>query len=167
MRSLLRLKSIFSDTTTYLRCSLQQGSQVWFSRQICYFSSKIEIYIGSWCFWVDSRTVWISLPDDMICMRLRWFEQEKRRDQEYDGRNTLEMVSPVRRRRRRPKQRWTDCANRDMTAIGTTKVEVHGRIGWRRIRCERLEVGPTRRRSAITFRRHSNSHNYVPLGYPP
>ena len=37
--------------------------------------------------------------------RLGWFEHMKRRDQEYVGRKTLEMVPPGRRRRGRPKQR--------------------------------------------------------------
>ena len=46
---------------------------------------------------------------------------------------TLEMSPPGRRRRGRPKQRWMDCVNRDMRAIGTTKYEVHDRTGWRRI----------------------------------
>ena len=36
-------------------------------------------------------------------------------------------------KRGRPKQRWMDCVNRDMRAIGTTKDEVHDRTGWRRI----------------------------------
>ena len=56
-----------------------------------------------------------------------------RRDQEYVGRKTLEMVPPGRRKRGRPKQRWMDCVNRDMRAIGTTKDEVRDRTGWRRI----------------------------------
>ena len=43
------------------------------------------------------------------------------------------MVPPGRRKRGRPKQRWMDCVNRDMRAIGTTKDEVHDRIVWRRI----------------------------------
>ena len=30
------------------------------------------------------------------------------------------------------KQRWMDCANRDMGAIGMTEDGVHDRIGWRR-----------------------------------
>ena len=55
------------------------------------------------------------------------------RDQEYVGRNTMEMVPPGRRKRGRPKQRWMDCVNRDMRAIGTTSDEVHDRNGWRRI----------------------------------
>ena len=49
--------------------------------------------------------------------RLRWFGHVKRRNQEYVGRKTLEMVPPGRRkRRRRQKQRRMDCVNRDMTA---------------------------------------------------
>ena len=67
--------------------------------------------------------------------RLRWFRHVKRRDQDYVGRQTLEMAPPGRRKRGRPKQRWMDCVNRDMRAIGTTKDEVHDRTGWRRIVC--------------------------------
>ena len=65
--------------------------------------------------------------------RLRWFGHVKRRDQDYVGRQTLAMVPPGRRKRGRSKQRWMDCVNRDMRAIGTTKDEVHDRTGWRRI----------------------------------
>ena len=65
--------------------------------------------------------------------RLRWFGHVKGRDQDYVGRKTLEMVPPGRRKRGRPKQRWMDCVNRDMRAIGTTKDEVHDRTGWKRI----------------------------------
>ena len=49
--------------------------------------------------------------------RLRWFGHVKRRDQEYVGRKTMEMVPPGRRKRGRPKQR----------------LMVHDRTGWRRI----------------------------------
>ena len=65
--------------------------------------------------------------------KLRWFGHVKRRDQDYVGRQTLEMVQLGRRKRGRPKQRWMDCVSRDITAIGTTKDEVHDRTGWRRI----------------------------------
>ena len=59
---------------------------------------------------------------------MRWFGHVKRRDQDYLGRKTLEMVPPGRRKRGRPKQRWIDCVNRDKRAIGTTKFEVQDRI---------------------------------------
>ena len=42
------------------------------------------------------------------------------------------MVAPGRRKRRRPKQIWMDCVNRDMRAIGATKDEVHDTTCWRR-----------------------------------
>ena len=48
-------------------------------------------------------------------------------------RNKDEMVPPGRRRRGRPKQRWVDCVNRDVRAIGTTEDEVHDRTSWMRI----------------------------------
>ena len=44
--------------------------------------------------------------------KLRWFGYAKRRYQEYVARKTL-------------KQRWMDFVNRDTTAVGTTKSEVH------------------------------------------
>ena len=62
------------------------------------------------------------------------FGYAKRRDQEYVGIETLEMLPPGmgrRRREGRQKQRLMDCVNRDMRAIGTTKV--HDRTGWIRI----------------------------------
>ena len=65
--------------------------------------------------------------------RSRWFGYVKRRDKEYVGRKTLNMGPPGRRKSGRPKQRWVDCVNRDMRAIGTTKDEVHCITGWRRI----------------------------------
>ena len=65
--------------------------------------------------------------------RVSWFGHVNRRDQVYDGRKTLEMVPHRRRKRGRPKQRWMDCVNSDMRAIGTTKDEVNYRTGCRRI----------------------------------
>ena len=55
--------------------------------------------------------------------RLRWFGHVQIRYQEYAGKKTLEMVPPGRRRRGRPKQRWMDCVNRNMRAIGATKMK--------------------------------------------
>ena len=62
-----------------------------------------------------------------------WTHAEKIPRIFYIGRRTLEMVPPGRRRRGRPKQTWVDFVNRDMRAMGTTKYEVHGRTGRRRI----------------------------------
>ena len=84
--------------------------------------------------------------------RLRWVGHVKRRDQDYLGKKTLEMVPPGRRKRGRPKQRWVDCFNRDMTSIGTTKDEVHDRTGWRKFSLPQRshnQVGASRRRRRI------------------
>ena len=88
--------------------------------------------------------------------RLSWFGHVKRRGQDYVGRKTLEMVTPGRRKRRRPMQRWMVCVNRDMRAIGTTKDEVHDGTGWRRIVSAaetHNQVGAARRRRMARRRR--------------
>ena len=108
---------------------------------------KLEVTEMKMCRWVCGHTPRDHVRNENIkerlkvesiaerCMkaRLRWFGHVKRRDQDYVGRQTLEMVPPGRRKRGRPKQRWMDCVNRDMRAIGTTKDEVHDRTSWRRI----------------------------------
>ena len=71
-----------------------------------------------------------------------------------------------RRKRGRPKQRWMDCANRDMRAIGTTKDEVHDRTGWRRIvsaTATPQQVGAARRRSECDLERRLNATNRLVL----
>ena len=66
--------------------------------------------------------------------RLRWFGHVKIRDQEYIGKHTVDgSTQEMRRRCGRPKQRWMECVNQDMRAIGTTEDVVHDRTGWRRI----------------------------------
>ena len=67
--------------------------------------------------------------------RLVWFGHVKRR------RNILEVVPHGIRKRGRPKQKWMDCVNWDMRAIGTTRYEVHDRTGWRS--CDTRMEGPT------------------------
>ena len=108
---------------------------------------KLEVTEMKMCRWACCHTLRYHVRNDDIreklkveniterCRkaRLRWFGHAKRRDQEYVGRKTLEMVQHGRRKRGRPKQRWMHCVNRDMRAIGTTKDEVHDRTGWRRI----------------------------------
>ena len=124
---------------------------------------KLEVTEMKMCRWVCGHTLSYHVRNDDITKklkvenitercrkaRLRWFSHVKRRDQEYVGRKTLEMVPPGRRKRGRPKQRWMDCVNRDMRAIGTTKDEVHDRTGWRRIVSAAVthsQVGAARRR---------------------
>ena len=51
-------------------------------------------------------------------------------------------------------QRWMDCVNRDMRAIGTTKDEVHDGTGWMRIvsaAATHNQVGAARRRRLLDF----------------
>ena len=112
-----------------------------------YHVKKREVKEMKKCRWACSQTLRDHVRNDDIkerlkvenitkrCReaRLRLFGHEKRRDQDYVGRKTLEMLPPGRRKRGRTKQRWMDCVNRDMRAIGTTKYEVHDRTGWRRI----------------------------------
>ena len=84
--------------------------------------------------------------------RMRFFGHVNRRDREYVRRKTLERVPPWRRKRCRPKQRWVDCAKRDMRAVGTTQDEVHDRTGWRRIvsaAATHNQVGAARRRRRL------------------
>ena len=52
--------------------------------------------------------------------RLRWFGHVERRDHEYVGRKTLEMVTSG-SRRGRPLQIWTGCVNGDKRAVGFTE----------------------------------------------
>ena len=82
---------------------------------------------------INERLKVESIAERCRKVRLRWFGHLKRRDQDYIGRKILDMVQPGRRKRGRPKQRWMDCVNRDMRAIGTMKDEVHDRTGWMRI----------------------------------
>ena len=98
------------------------------------------------CSWACSHPLRDHVRHDDIRKRLKvenitercrkqngWFGHVKRRDQDYVGRKTLEMVPRGRRKRGRLKQRWMDCVNRDMRVIRTTKDEVHDRPGWMRI----------------------------------
>ena len=108
---------------------------------------KLEVTEMKMCSWACGHTLRDHMRNDNIrerlnvesitewCRkaRLRLFGHVMRRDQNYVGKKTLEMVPPGRRKRGRPKQRWMDYVNRDMRAIGTTKDEVHDRTGWRRI----------------------------------
>ena len=95
--------------------------------------SSIQFYLDFWNFFNFAkllRNQGETEDGEYERERLRWFGRVKRCDQEYVGRQTLEMELHGRRRRGRPMMR---CINRDMRAIGTTNDEVHARTGWRRI----------------------------------
>ena len=108
------------------------------------YLKKLEVTEMKMCRWACGHTLRDHARNENIKERLKIESSAEvlesathviwpRKDQDYVGRKTLEMVPPGRRKRGRPKQRWVDCVNRDMVAIGTTKDEVHDRTGWRRI----------------------------------
>ena len=84
---------------------------------------KLEVTEIKMCIWVCGHTLRDHVRNENVkerltlesiaerCRkaRLRWFGHVKRRDQYYEGRKTLEMVPPGRRKRGRQKQRWMDC----------------------------------------------------------
>ena len=108
-------------------------------------AKKLEVTEMKMCSWACGHTLRYHVRNDNIRERLKvenvtemcrkarvgWFGHVNKRDQDYVGRKTLEILPPGRRKRGRPKQRWMDCVI--MKAIGTTKDEVHDRSGWRRI----------------------------------
>ena len=68
--------------------------------------------------------------------RLRWYGHVMRRDQEYVGRNMMEMELPGRRRRGRPKRRFLDVVKEDMKEVGVKEMDIEDRKMWRTmIRC--------------------------------
>ena len=84
---------------------------------------KLEVTEMKMCRWACGHTLRDHMRNDDTRERLkvesiterckkanlRWFGHVKRRDQDYIGRKTLEMVPPGRRKRGRPKQIWMDC----------------------------------------------------------
>ena len=68
--------------------------------------------------------------------RLRWYGHVMRRDQEYVGRNMMEMELPGKRRRGRPKRRFLDVVKEDMKEVGVKEMDIEDRKMWRMmIRC--------------------------------
>ena len=67
--------------------------------------------------------------------RLRWHGHVMRRDQEYVGKNIIEMDLPGKRRRGRPKRRFLDVVKEDMGEVDGKETDV-GQKMWRMmIRC--------------------------------
>ena len=63
--------------------------------------------------------------------RLRWYEHVRRRKKEYVGRKILEMEVPGKRKRGRPRRRWTDNIREDMDRVGVKDEDMGDREGWR------------------------------------
>ena len=63
--------------------------------------------------------------------RLRWYGHVMRRDQEYLGRQMMEMELPGKRKRRRPKRRFLDVVKEDMEEVGAKETDIEDRKMWR------------------------------------
>ena len=92
--------------------------------------------------------------------RLRWFGHVKRRDQEYVGRKTLEMVPPGRRKRGIPKQRWMDYVNREPSERRKTRSMTELAGGELRLlqRPQNQVAAARRRRKKELPSRHDHCH---------
>ena len=67
---------------------------------------------------------------------LRWYGHVMRRDQEYVGRNMMEMELPGKRKRGRPKKIFLDVVKEDMKEVGVKEMDIEDRKMWRMmIRC--------------------------------
>ena len=60
--------------------------------------------------------------------RLRLYGIVMRRDQEYVGRNVMEMELLGKRKRGRPKRRFLDVVKKDMGEVGVRKKEIENRM---------------------------------------
>ena len=65
--------------------------------------------------------------------RLKWYGYVMRRDQEYVGIKIMEMESPGKRKRGRPKRRFLDEVKEDMGKIGARETDVENRTVWRKM----------------------------------
>ena len=65
--------------------------------------------------------------------RLRWYGHVMRRDQDYVGRKMMEMELPGRRKRGRPKRRFSDVVKEDMGEVGAKEMDVEDGMVWRKI----------------------------------
>ena len=71
----------------------------------------------------------------LLCRRsrLRWYGHVERREEEYVGKRVISMKLPGKRRRGRPKRRWSDNISEDMINIGAAKENAQDRDLWRRL----------------------------------
>ncbi|XP_047491860.1 uncharacterized protein LOC125041127 [Penaeus chinensis] len=72
------------------------------------------------------------LTDKIKESRLRWFGHVDRRDESYVGKRVMKMTAG-KRKRGRPKRRWSDCNKEDLVSVGAVARDAAERISWRRI----------------------------------
>ena len=63
--------------------------------------------------------------------RLRWYGHVMRREDQHPTRKAMEMMPQGRRKRGRPKTRWSDCLQADMKATAANTTDVFDRDVWR------------------------------------
>ena len=85
--------------------------------------------------------------------RLRWYGHIMRKDQEYVGREMMEMKLPGKKKRGGPKRRFLDVVKEDMGEVGAKETDVENRMVWRKIiRCgyPRLKGKVKRKRRCLS-----------------
>ncbi|XP_047481263.1 uncharacterized protein LOC125033634 [Penaeus chinensis] len=72
------------------------------------------------------------LTDKIKESRLKWFGHVYRRDESYVGKRVMKMTEG-KRKRGRPKRRWSDCNKEDLVSVGAEARDAAERNSWRRI----------------------------------
>ena len=67
------------------------------------------------------------LGDKLRNARLRWYGRVRRRE-DYLGKRMMEMTTPGRRKRGRPRRRWMDLVREDMERVGARERDDVGRV---------------------------------------
>ena len=121
------IKSTFADCVRGWRGAVEPWKWSSGEKRNGILKSKYRVYVPKWnvikipCekWYHKGETEFRQRHWEVNETRQRWFGHVKRRDQEYVGIEILEMVPHEMRRTWRHNQRWMDCVNLDMKAIGT------------------------------------------------
>ena len=76
--------------------------------------------------------------------RLKWYGHVLRREDEYVGKRVMAMEVPGKRRRGRPKRRWSDIIRNDLSESELSREDAQDRAKWRHKsgkRCGRRRSG--------------------------